>query len=156
MENSKNIEVVIRRFKFLLQTIPVLENIKGSNDYVKFITEGYKLYMDMYPNRAPSDVAITIVEHPGKGICEELYCISLYNSLGQQFQDFIEANKTLKLESAKLKRKESLLKTIDLIKAEQNENCGNAPSFQIIAEAIDKIEEIIKTRTSFEDLELVS
>lgn len=154
IENSKNTDIVISRFNFLLQTIPALEKFKSSSDYIKFLTEGFKLYMQAYPDRTTSDVALAIIENPSNAICNEFYCISLYNTLGKQFEEYLDAIKTLKLESAKLKRKEAILKTIDLIKDEQKIKCSETPSFQKIAEAITKLEDIIKTKTSFDNLEL--
>jgi hypothetical protein len=89
IEDSKNTDIIIRRFDFLLNTIPVLENFKSNSEYLKFINEGFKLYKQSYPDRIISDIALAIIENPSNKLCAEFYCISLYNSLGKQFKEYI-------------------------------------------------------------------
>lgn len=154
IENSKNSETVIGRFDFLLKTVPILELYNGESDYLEVLKDGLRLYIKAYPDRTSSDIAFAILEQPNITLYKEFYCISLYNSLGKQFQDYINILKTIKQESAKLKRKETILETIGTIKNEIKQKCQEASSFQKINEAINKLEDLIKNRTSFDDLTL--
>ena len=122
--------------------------------YIAVIKEGFKLYIQAYPDRTSSEVALAILEQPNIVFYRELYCISLYNSVGKQFRDYVDALKTIKQENAKLKRKETILKTIDTIKNEMKGKCQQASSFQKINDAINKLEDTIKNRTSFDDIVL--
>jgi len=154
VENSKKSKIVISRFYFLLKTILFLENNSGNSRYLTDIREGLSFYRNAYSDRVPSKIAFAILQLPNTKLCNELYCISLYNSLGRQLIDYVEVFKTLQKENAKIKRKEKILDALVLIKKEIKERCREAKSYQKILEATNALENTIRTRVNFDDLKI--
>ena len=154
IENSEKPEIVFRRFTSLLEKLILLESIKSDPAYLTLLKEGKQRYETLYPDRKISQITEDLLEHLHELYCKEFYCIALYNLFGRLFKDFVNAMKNLKNQSAKISRKEKLLKLIPEILHEVNGKCTNAPSFEKVVDALENLRKIVETRENYDGLTL--
>lgn len=155
MENSKSVDTVIGRTALYNDLIRFLKERCSANRYLSDVQTGLDEYKSLYYDRIPTDLSLLILTQPHLRIHSEFICVSIYNSFGKMFEDFINVTKTLTRESAKVKRRGSILKLLYETRMEIQAQCSDAKSYNKIMDTINKIEEIIKSNSDFNNINLV-
>ena len=154
MENSKSVDTIIGRIINYKEKTAYLAERCASPRYISDVQFGINQYKSLYYDRIPTDKSIAILVSPNSFPHSEFISVSIFYSFGRMLVDFLKTYQSLSRESAKIKRKENILKILEDAKSEIISHYSDAKSFNKIIGTFNQIEYLLKTQTDFSNVEI--
>ncbi len=140
ISNSKNIDVVIRRYALLNSIIDDIKPFSDSDLLVSSLSYAIDKYKNDYPARGVDDEKISMLFRPREFNMIAYYLRSLANCISGFSKQKMEEIKLLKMEKAKKERVKEIIDTIDKVRLELKTYCHSDDKYNITVQALDELE----------------
>lgn len=115
MDNSKNIDVVTSRGKFLGERLNFLKEVRLNSTYLFDLQRGVENYKALYYDKIPKELHLFCITQPHDFDLIDYYSQSVFMAYKRYTDMQFEQIALLKREGAKLKRKGKLLELTDIV-----------------------------------------
>jgi len=143
INNTKDINIVISRYNFLLNIIGTLKLEENEPEYTAYTQMAVAQYNLIYNTRSLQDYQLEILSKPKTFDLKCFYCKALLNSIKRYCEEKENQINSLKSEDVKDILKTRVIDNIKTIQVELKAKCSSVSFYDTI------VSELIKLETTF-------